>query len=550
MSEIHPAWHIYDIWTLIIEHLEPRSLFRLAQTSKLFFEFATDELWRNIHSFSPFISCLPRGFQSRRLREEDLQRFNIYSAKVQHLVLEGVNMNRRLCPPAQFKTPRRNAKKGPWEPWKKLWTEIGKLQPTSDFLPNLRKLRISSVADELLIPLVGISGSNLTRVYIKYTENRKPESTVLQILDRLQHTPKLKYLFVRDGEIDLLPSRLIRQSPLDHLRLDPRIHDVPHKGLTFKKFPLRYDILQKTTLEHLTLGLTREWCGPEMKTLEHKYLPALKTLWLNLTTFKSEKCNQSCINISSDSWTCVGDRFKNDRHLGPTDCGRRPPTLFFEQLNNPELSLLNVKFPFESTGIMFRDVVLAASKCCRLRNLIELALAGDGWHETYQHPNIIKSPADLREALKILLPMPQLKWLRLSVAPTFLDILDIQLYKSITNGLPALEKLWLGHTKFIPWSCYGFTSDFEKLPLHYLAAFCSMLPNLVEVSVPAVDNLVLEKSPRTEWACPSVKSLNIVYWGKVLTKRNTYRDLDKINLETYFPNSDLTKKVLNNCLVE
>jgi hypothetical protein len=161
---------------------------------------------------------------------------------------------------------------------------------------------------------------------------------------------------------------------------------------------------------------------------------------------------------------------------------------------------------------MFLDVVSAANKSCRLRNLTELALAVGGWFsncdECGQHPAPGISPTDLRQAINMLLPMHQLKTLRLSVAPNFLDVLDLQLYESITNGLPALEKLWLGHARFTT----SGTTYYERVPLHHLAAFCSMLPNL-DVSIGTVDGLTLEESPRAEWASLGVKSLVISRWA-------------------------------------
>ena len=105
--------------------------------------------------------------------------------------------------------------------------------------------------------------------------------------------------------------------------------------------------------------------------------------------------------------------------------------------------------------------------------------------------------------------MPHLKALRLSVAPNFLDVLDFDLYKSITEGLPALETLRLGHAEFVLCSRYGVTTYYERVPLHHLAAFCSMLPNLVDVELGTVDGLKLEETPRTEWACANVKTLTI-----------------------------------------
>ena len=89
----------------------------------------------------------------------------------------------------------------------------------------------------------------------------------------------------------------------------------------------------------------------------------------------------------------------------------------------------------------------------------------------------------------MLLPMPHLKLLRFSVAPNFLDLLDLDLYKSIADGLPALGKLWLSHVDFVLTSSYGVQTSYERTPLHHLAAFCSMLPSLIDVEFGTVDAL-------------------------------------------------------------
>lgn len=278
---MHSAWQTDDIRHLIFERLEPRDLARLAQTCKTIFSFTIDELWKEITSFSPFMCCLPLDFRRRPLRAEDIHRLDFYASKVQKLILASKSVQILKCLPPQFKPKntswKKQSKSNPEKSWEELWKEVAKLRPTSEFLPNLRRLRISNTVEELLIPLIGVSGSNLTQIYIKYIHYAQHESVVLKVLDGLQHTPKLEYLFVRDGA-DLIPSKLIQQSPLKHLRLDPRISAQRHQSLQFKRLPLRYDILEKDTLENLTLGLTREWYSPEMKALKSKYLPALKIL--------------------------------------------------------------------------------------------------------------------------------------------------------------------------------------------------------------------------------------------------------------------------------
>ena len=535
---MHPSLHLDEIQRLVFKSLEPRDLARLAQTCKAFFHIATDELWKTINSFTPFLSCLPQDFQYRyrKLQVEDLHRYVFYLPKVRNLFLESRAV--MLIPPPFRSKPRSKANKHNLEKtWEELWEEIDKLRPISELLSNLRRLRISNVEERLLIPLVGISGSNLTQIHIKFVQNRQTQSIVLKVLDGIKHTPKLESLFVRDKEAHLLD--LIRQSPLKHLRLDPRIRG---REWQYYQSPLPHEILQKSALQNLTLGLTREWYTPEIKALNSKYLPALKKLWLNLSVFEPRHCVQSCINTAANSWTCKGDNFPYSSSLHrATNCGRRSPTTFFKGLDNPELRLLNIKFPIAVTGRKFLDVMSAASDSCRLWELTELALAGGSWFphcwecEHRPRPQIL--PADLRTGLNMLLPLPQLRNLRLSVAPNFLDILDLKLYRSITAGLPALEELSLGHAEFRVNTWHGQDIFYERVSLHHLAAFCSMLPNIKDVSIGVIDCLTLEECPRKEWACIGVESLKISHYTYEL---ENFRLLP-LGLEIYFPNSDLAK---------
>lgn len=500
---MHPAWHIDDVRHLTFKCLGPQGLARLAQTCRALFNVTTDELWKTIDSFSPLLCCLPKDSKQKPLQAEDVERLYFYGSKVRKVALESRNMSKIIRLPPQFRIKNKKTAPNVSKPWEEVWRDVAKLKPASHFLPNLRCLRISNVTEELLIPLVGISGSNLTELYIKYIHERQPDSVVRRFLEQLQGTPRLECLFVRDGEADLLPLRLIAQSPLKHLRLDPRVHAQKHENFQYKQLPLRDQIVRKSLLEHLTLGLTREWYTPQIEVGTDKYLPALKNLWLNLTAFYPDRCGRSCINATAHSWTCIRETHESDHHSNDkTDCGRRPPNVFLKGLDSPELNLLNIKFPLTTTGTMFLDVVSAANSSCRLQNLIELALAGGGWmedcNECQRIPDPEIKPVDLRAAMRMLLPLPKLKLLRLSAAPNFLDILDLELYKSLTDGLPALEKLWLGHPQWLTSSLFHGTTFLERVPLHHLAAFCSMLPSLTEVEVGTLDGSTLEEKPRAD----------------------------------------------------
>ncbi|PMD16034.1 hypothetical protein NA56DRAFT_709119 [Hyaloscypha hepaticicola] len=479
--------------------------------------------------------------RERQLRVEDLDRLDFYAAKIKNLYLESKRVDKVIRLPRKFNLEK-NAYKH-LKPWREFWKEIAELRPHSRYLPNLRRLRINNVAEELLIPLVGITGANLVHLYIKYIHNPEPESLVQKLLRELQDTPKLEYLMVRDGEQDLVPIKLIQQAPLKHLRLDPRIsHGI-------KKYHIRPEIIDKSTLKHLSLGLSPEWYTPGLEPhLKKKCFPALETLWLSLATITNsgcKVCSSSCRNRGVHSWVCT--TIYPDKHS---------PVAFLEALDNPELSLLNIKFPHEVTGPMFLDVIEAANSSCRLRNLTELALAPgnavNDWRSSRYRQRPAIQPAELREGLKMLLPMPHLKLLRLSVAPNFLDVLDLDLYKSIADGLPALEKLWLSHVDFVLTSSYGVQTSHERTPLHHLAAFCCMLPSLVDVEFGTVDALRWNESPRTEWTCPGVKSVKIARWtgsdtpgDDIVNRAGVSWDFLHLGMRTYFPNSDLAKKEFN-----
>lgn len=67
------------------------------------------------------------------------------------------------------------------------------IQPLAPLLVNLRVLRVSNAVDELLIPLVGITGENLTQMYMKFQHHRAL-GVFREILEKLGDTPKLEYI--------------------------------------------------------------------------------------------------------------------------------------------------------------------------------------------------------------------------------------------------------------------------------------------------------------------------------------------------------------------
>lgn len=564
---MHDAWNIDDIRLLIFEHLEHDDLINLAQTCRALFTPVTDKLWKNIPSFSPFVACLPRDSRRRPLQLEDLERLDLYGSKVHYVCMEKT-IDNPIKLPLQFK--RSNKKKQAPEiqankSWNDLWTEISNLRPaTSKFLPNLRRIRVSHVHEETLVPLIGVSNANLTYVYIKFLQYRQPESVVQRILSRFEDAPRLDFLCVLDGDgqSGLVSAKLIEAAPLKHLRLLPRVLRTRYGTENFRKTAIRHEILKKSTIEHLSINLTRDWYSPEIEALEGKYLPALTTLWLNLSLFQSEACgDESCTRKNDHSWTCDSDASLPSwraNFLQKSECARQPPTVFFDGLDNPKLHLLNIQFPIGATGQMFLDIVSAAQRNCRLSQLTELALAGGGWKphcsECGQYPEPSIQPEDLRQAMKMLLPLPHLRTLRLSVAPNFLDIMDMELYKDIAEGLPSLRTLLLGHASFTTNTLFHGETFREHVPLQNLAAFCSLLPNLVEVYVGTLDVSTIEDHSHLvhlEWACYGIRSLRVSHWKReregVLVRLGADVVKKRVEscLQVWFPLSDIAETIVS-----
>jgi hypothetical protein len=116
---------------------------------------------------------------------------------------------------------------------------------------------------------------------------------------------------------------------------------------------------------------------------------------------------------------------------------------------------------------------------------------------------------------------------------------SLLIYRSWTS---ALEKLSLGHEEFYSYIGYTEKTFYERVSLHHLAAFCSMLRSIKEVNIGTIDGLTLEERPRTEWACVRVESLSISHHADVYWRENL--PLLLLGLEIYFPNSGLAKHSL------
>lgn len=325
----------------------------------------------------------------------------------------------------------------------------------------------------------------------------------------------MEHLFVRDGQ-NLIPTKMLEQAPLKHIRLDPRVSREWHSRMHSRSVAVRPEVLHKDSLEHLTIGLADIWYSSDLKLCDRKYLARLRMLWLHLTTLESSAFQP------------------------------HPPSEFFHALGQPRLELLNIKFRYDVKGSQFLDRVRAIASSCKLDNLKELAFAGGGWFrhcmECGYRPAPLVKPAELREALTSLFPLPQLKSLRISVSANFLDILDLDMYRAMAKHLQNLETLRLGHPEFAAFSLFNDTIYHERVPLHHVAAFCCLLPRLVEINVGTVDGLLLEVEPRADWTCPQVKKASWNWAGRADGgSGGVSRQHSQKCIRTYFPESDMAR---------
>lgn len=536
-GKMHRAWLIDDIWYLLCQVFTPPDFALLAQTCKALNVLAIPQLWTNIKSYEPLLSCLPPGYENALLTAADFERWDLHAVKVQSLVMETDN-NHSIQLPPRFDSNLGWRKRGEafasGKTWTVLWKEIARHRPTAHFLPNVRHLRFNNVVGDYLIPIVGISGANLERIYIKNLHGKLSDLFVKRFLTDLQEVPKLEDLFVRNGGY-LIPEKILVQAPLRRLRMDPKRSDG-------QAFALRTALLKKDTLESFTIPLSEYWCTPEIEKSKQKFFPALKKLWLNLTLHRGHRC--------LDPYT---DEHNNSVQPGINDpcrnsyCSWKSPGFFFSRLANPTLEILNVQFQTDEGSTIYLDVLAGASDHLRLHNLTELVLSANSWinhsdeFDIRDPPNI--QPAILRQGVMMLLPLPCLKTLRIGVAPNFLNVLDLELYKTITCGLPMLENLTLGHREFATGSRFSGSRYYERMPLHHIAAFCHMLPNLKKVEIGTVDGLALEESPRKEWASAWITGLKVNCWaGKSGHERGgVSRERLHLCVKTYFPASDLAK---------
>jgi hypothetical protein len=541
---MHSAWLIQDIQLLVFEHLHQQDLANLAQTCRALLDPTTSHLWKTLTSLQPLVSCLPQKAKDRKLVSEDLDRLDFYSSKTQTIHLVG-DETESIKVPKEFRKAPGKKGKIPWRvSWIEFWEEVAAVRSQTNFLPNLRHLRVNYTHEEVLIPFVGISGANIEELYIKYLQYRRKDSVVRRMLDQFDNTARLEYLFVRNGAPDVIPPRIIEQSPLKRLRLVARMEERGgYERTRYQDYTIPPAVFNNSTISNLSLGLNCDWYPLELDKTTQKYLSSLRILWLNLIPFTFSECEYANgTGIKDHGWICQhlgGHTFKNP-------CKRRSPADFFERLDNPELQELNITFPVETTtGAMYLEVVRAVKNNCRLLKLKTLSLGGGGYTphcwECDAHPDPEIMPRDLTESMKILSPLPQLQKLKLSAAPNFLGIgvPDLPLYELIAKGLPSLEVLWLGSRTFTTFGQFAGTRSTESVPLRNLAAFCSLLPNLMEVEVGTIDPSGSEKTPEMAWQSPHVQSLVGHYWKKPI-------DFDTSSilksLVIWFPNCDLVTK--------
>jgi len=534
---MHRAWLIDEILLLILEYLDRPSLAALARTCKGLFVPVTDELWKTLQTVAPFLDCLPPDIMKRPLQAKDIVRLDMYGDKVHILELEGT-FHDPLQIPERWKGSKR--KGTDFRLWGRAWENIASARPQARFLPNLRSLRVNHADGDLLLPLVGISGKHLKKVWIKYLAfGRKGSGNIKEVLSNLQDYSKLEDVFVRNGGHTYnVPTRLVLEAPLKRLAVPSTIF--PHRKAkdASDTYPIRQEILEKSSLENITVSLNREWCPVALLSSEKKYLPNLKYLWLDI--MRVIPFNPGEYGLHGWNEETVPERLAVSQPWNEYS-QNEPATTFFERLDNPELTLLNIKFPHSVNPDQLLATVAAARSNCRLRNLEELSLAGEGEgtnHQQYYHYSTSFIPPNVvAQGLISLLPLYSLRSLRLSVSPSFLSNLDLNLFRSIASGVPALEILRLTHPlgPNFRFDHYCYVHRDEMVPISNVVAFCSKLPKLVEITLGVVSVLpeAFEEAKDTDWVCPNVEIFSVCKCkgaGKV--------PMENTLLEKWFPKID------------
>ncbi|KAF4632611.1 hypothetical protein G7Y89_g5515 [Cudoniella acicularis] len=147
----------------------------------------------------------------------------------------------------------------------------------------------------------------------------------------------------------------------------------------------------------------------------------------------------------------------------------------------------------------------------------------------------------------MLLPLPQLRILRLSVAPNFLDILDLKLYRSITAGLPALEELSLGHAEF-----YANYSRYEQGAFYERTLKTNVKYKFVCVFTRALNTPVLFRSYIHETKVQRISASDCAIWEapRATSAAATFFDAIKIGNQTYIDGATGHNNPIDACIVK
>ncbi|KAI1338772.1 hypothetical protein F5Y15DRAFT_416543 [Xylariaceae sp. FL0016] len=228
-----------------------------------------------IHGLSALLGALPEDVTKRDIIANDVERLDRYSRRVQRLRIvatETGNSPRFVRTPKQYFKKVKAYETPNDTPWFDLWERISNARPeTSDLLPNLREIRADRADEAALFTLIGISGTNLEYVRIVTLHYKAPESITKRFLDSMQDVPRFKYLFIRDGQIGIVPPILVTKSSLEQLHLPPSTDSRPSHGLGPKT-------LHNNSILNLSLNFTTAWYTPEVEASNGKYLPSLRTL--------------------------------------------------------------------------------------------------------------------------------------------------------------------------------------------------------------------------------------------------------------------------------
>ncbi|QIW99504.1 hypothetical protein AMS68_005022 [Peltaster fructicola] len=504
---MHRAWDVDDIWHMICEYLDRRDLKALALTCAHLGECASDALWADVTSPAAFTCRLPSDWRERPLTLQDVARLDQRFARIRTITFRSKTI------PAGFKHTKELASANKKKNWSTLWSEVAALRPQSQAFPALRTVDVHNTHRDVLIPLVGLSATQLRTLRLRGLHGKKRRAVTQ---DFVQNAEELAQPPARDADTHLRLLGKHVQSPLDSIQLRPRLH------------------APEVERAKAYLATSQPILSPQLNTMSElspfKY--KLRHAWKMLL---DQLDHASSLDVLTAYYlTIKAARFVLAGTDQSQDFGASFSRLSLEFKKTP------VPDGMDAAGALAAAIqmVVEANPRRKHKRLTDLIMSLQRWSDMFTAPaGESLNGQSFLDSLSITLP--NLRSLELSRVPHFLERYDPDIYRAYAEQMPSLENLQLGSQwdPFHPW-CYSekaFKKD-NMVPIRHLAAFLSLLPGLESIGLPMVINdAFLDSDPSPAFAARAVKAVSL----HCLTARPEVYKSALANLEadlsTYFP---------------